>query len=47
MKIGYIALVVAFILSLMCLPACGFYVGVDWNGQTAKDFKTYTEKVKK
>lgn len=29
------------------LSSCAFHVGVDWNGETAKDNRTYTAKDKK
>lgn len=33
--------------SLIFIEGCAFYVGVDYTGQTAKDWKSYTEKEKK
>lgn len=42
----------AMTLSLMMwvviyLSACAVHFGVDWNGETAKDFRTFSSKDKK
>lgn len=32
------------VIALIALTGCSFQVGIDWNGQTAKDNRTFTAK---
>ena len=32
---------------MLALSGCAVHFGVDWNGETAKDFRTFSQKDKK
>lgn len=43
MRLGLLASVVLWIL-ILTLTGCSFHVGMDWNGETAVDKRTFTNK---